>query len=272
MVVSLFFASLAAAATTDKGYCEPCDDQLLKGIQWTSKNKDNNYELDGVTRRNDVYKVVVKQECASGFTGTATRVCTGNGEWQTPDLSGCVSDPCAAVPADFEDYKKIDNAAMKENCPADSPGQFECDVVCMPGFDPVSPKMRCLGGMWQSDYISCAPGATTPAPVVVTETETTTEAAVVTESEEPDNTDTTTHHAADMEGAVDDSSSRSFLPFVIIGGILCVLFVAGFFFYKRSKNGAATAVASSQSSIGSSRSAGHRSRRDGGSRRGPSHE
>lgn len=255
MVAKFIFAGLAVA---ELSYCEPCTDETLDGIAWTSGVLANNYEYDGTTRRNDDYKVLVKQTCATGFTGTATRICDGNGAWLNPDVSGCTSDPCQDAPLDFEDYKNIDNGQMKTNCPSGSAGGFECDVACKDGFFPVVSKMMCYGGQWSTSGIACVPkeqnsnvATTTVVPVTTSQGSASTQK---TSSLENDNA----------------SAQSNIGPIVAVCVALAILLVGAYVAYSVKKSKANNSE--DMSNAGSNRSHQRYSGSASGSRRGRSRQ
>jgi hypothetical protein len=175
----LNFGTVALAGL--KGYCEPCDPETdINGIAWTSTDETKNYESDDrSTLRNDDYETWVKRSCGAGFTGVAWRYCTGNGEWfptvteATPNdpscantnCDGCTSDPCTAGISETEygwDANKLDFAAMKAGCTPNTAGGAYCDVFCQDGLTPNNDKLRCWGGKWATEYLSCVGGKEYP--------------------------------------------------------------------------------------------------------------
>jgi len=178
-MIAIFLLGTAALAQGLKGYCEPCDDDFRDGISWRSTDRNNNYQIDDRSaKRNDVYKTWVNQECPEGFTGTAWRYCTGNGQWYPPqmegssgckegvDCDGCQSSDCPKAPEKEIDWdtNKINLAKLQASCKPNTKGGEYCEVTCEEGFTPNVDRMRCWGGKWKAEGISCAPGAKKPEP------------------------------------------------------------------------------------------------------------
>eukprot|EP00397_Hematodinium_sp_SG-2012_P025696 GEMP01026865.1.p1 GENE.GEMP01026865.1~~GEMP01026865.1.p1 ORF type:complete len:286 (+),score=39.06 GEMP01026865.1:527-1384(+) len=236
-VILIGFAAAANDGTSNGGtYCEPCNDETLNGIKWTSKNKANNYEENDVnTQRNAIYGVLVKMDCPSGFTGQATRICDGWGIWKSVQWT-CESVDCSGPPKWDNPDAQVDNDATAASC-KDYGGDKYCDVKCNSNLSPTRSQVMCFGGEWMTKDISCTNNnvvATTSAPSqqdgAVDSTRSTVAPGSQTSTEE--GSPRTGSAGSALENNVEDNAF-SVVPIVAIVGVVLVLLVGvGLIVYK----------------------------------------